>query len=134
MSFTSSPRLWLFLAGLNGALAVAGGAYGAHAEFVDAASREIFSTAVQFQMWHALALLGVACLIGRTSPAANKLFHLSASLFCIGIILFCGTLYLLGLSGPRLFPGSAPTGGMALIAGWVLLAIGGVISHKKPGP
>jgi len=122
----------IVLAALNGACAVAAGAYGAHSEFINDASRIMFNTSVQFQMWHALALLGVGCLLRVQNGASNKFYILSSLLFIIGIILFCGSLYLYGLTGERLFSGSAPAGGLCLIAGWLTLGVAALISHKKP--
>lgn len=59
-------RLWLFVAGLNGLLAVMAGAYGSHnLEAADSGSRDVFMVAVQYHMWHALALLAVAWLAER---------------------------------------------------------------------
>ncbi len=66
-------RLWLFLAALNGLLAVAAGAYGAHwLEVTDSAHRDLFNTGMQYHMWHALALLAVAWLASRPEAAGAQ--------------------------------------------------------------
>jgi uncharacterized membrane protein YgdD (TMEM256/DUF423 family) len=53
-----------------------------------------------------------------TSPA----LRIAALAFCTGIVLFCGSLYLLALGAPRGFGAVTPIGGVALIAGWLALA------------
>ncbi len=71
-------RLWLFVAGLNGTLAVMAGAYGWHwLEAADSGLRDIFMMAVQYQMWHALALLAVAWLAGREEGKGTVVPHVA---------------------------------------------------------
>jgi uncharacterized membrane protein YgdD (TMEM256/DUF423 family) len=116
-----SPRLWTVLgAGLAG-IAVALGAYGWHDLEGDAAMREIFMLAVQYHMWHALALLAVSwrCSVSINSakPAA-----LAGVFFSAGIILFCGNLYGFAITGTLPVSGAAPLGGIAFMSGWGLLA------------
>ncbi|HSE12042.1 MAG TPA: DUF423 domain-containing protein, partial [Rudaea sp.] len=80
-----------------GALAVVLGAFGAHAlrGQLDAQSMQLWHTAVDYQFWHALALLGLAA-----APASR--WRLIGSLaFSLGIVLFCGSLYALALGAPR---------------------------------
>ncbi len=118
---TASARLWLVLAGLNGAVAVGMGAYGAHG-FDDAPEylAHSFNIGVQYHMWHALALIGVAWLGNHTDGLLAKL---SGVAFVFGIALFCGTLYIFGITGDLPLRGLAPVGGSSLIAAWVLLAL-----------
>ena len=115
-------RLWLFLAALNGFGAVAAGAFGHHGLAVSQPDlRDAFLTGVDFQMWHALALFGVAWQAER--PGAAKLAVVIAGWgFLIGILLFCGSLYALGLTGETILPGAAPLGGYAFLLGWAALA------------
>ena len=107
---------FLFLAGLNGAIGVAAGAYAAHGAAPAAA--DLLRTGSSYQMWHALALLGIAALLER-SP--ESFLQVAGWLFCIGVVLFSGSLYGLGLGAPRWFGRVAPIGGLALILGWVVL-------------
>lgn len=111
------------LAGLNGAVAVSMGAYGAHG-FDDAPEylARSFNTGVQYHMWHALALIGVAWISDRAGEN-SLLAKLSGITFMAGIILFCGTLYVFGLSGDLPMRGLAPVGGVSLILAWALLAL-----------
>jgi uncharacterized membrane protein YgdD (TMEM256/DUF423 family) len=116
-------------AAVCGALAVILGAFGAHAlkAILPPESLMSFETGVKYQMYHALALLGVG-LIREKHP--GKWITYSGHAFLIGIILFSGSLYLLtllratstvGLEGLGLI---TPVGGLFLIAGWLLLLAG----------
>lgn len=116
-------RTFLLLGSLNGFLAVALGAFAAHGlkSKLSEYSLGIFQTGVQYQMYHALALLAVAVLC--------KLFPNSASLswagwlFFAGIIFFSGSLYALSLSNVKALGAITPIGGLLFLAGWFLLAL-----------
>lgn len=114
-------RLWLALAGLNGFLGVGAGAVGWHWLDVDEFGKQMFMMGAQYQVFHALALFGVAWLAdrGRCHWAAT----IPGALFTAGIVFFSGTLYLFGATGSVPFDGSAPIGGMALMAGWLSLIV-----------
>jgi uncharacterized membrane protein YgdD (TMEM256/DUF423 family) len=123
------PRLWIALAGLSGALSVIAGAVGAHKLHgaLSPVATRIFDTAQLYHALHTLALLGVGILLltseGRRAAWAGLLLQLAALAFVIGIICFSGGIYVqlgraLNSSG-----GVVPAGGMAFIAGWVLLAV-----------
>ncbi len=115
-------RLWLFLAALNGLLAAAAGAYGSHALVVtESAHRDIFMTAVQYHMWHALALLAVAWLASRPDVPGAAAVRVAGWAFTAGIVLFSGSLYALGLTVSVPVPGAAPAGGLSFFVGWAAL-------------
>ena len=115
-------QLWLFLAALNGLLAVAAGAYGSHALAVtESAHRDVFMTAVQYHMWHALALFAVAWLASRPEAPGATAVRVAGWAFTAGIVLFSGTLYALGLTGSVPVPGAAPAGGLSFFVGWAAL-------------
>ncbi len=115
-------RLWLFLAALNGLLAVVAGAYGAHwPEVADSGSRDVFLTGVQYHMWHALALLAVAWLASRPEAPGARAVRVAGWAFTAGIVLFSGSLYALGLTGSAPVPGAAPAGGLSFFVGWAAL-------------
>ena len=103
-----------------GASAVILGALGAHALHGKLSPHmlDVWHVAVQFQFWHALALL--ACALMRRAHAT----HLAAVLFVLGIALFCGSLYALALGAPRAVGVITPLGGLAFIIGWVALGVG----------
>src|SRR5262245_55536052 len=111
-------NLWLLLAAANGFLAVAAGAFGAHAlqAALDAPALQTFETAARYHMYHALAM-GLAALALRERPGAR----VAAALFLAGIVLFAGSLYALALSGVRALGAVTPFGGVAFLAGWAAL-------------
>ncbi len=114
------PRWPAIAAGVAGASAVVLGALGAHALRATLAPPvlEIWQIAVRFQFWHALAL--VACtLLARRSHAA----YLGATLFSVGIVLFCGSLYALALGAPRAVGVVTPLGGLCFIVAWIALGV-----------
>ena len=103
-----------------GASAVALGAFGAHAlqGRLDEAALCVWHTAVEYQFWHALALLGVCAL----APAReSRAWRAAGAAFVAGTVIFSGSLYALALGAPRWFGMITPFGGLALIGGWVLL-------------
>jgi len=109
---------WMILAGLFGAGGVGAGAYGWHTLGQDGPIREIFMMGVGYQMWHALALLGVAWLAARPETATMKAPIVAGLAFSVGIVLFSGTLYAFALWGGVPVEGAAPAGGYALMLGW----------------
>lgn len=114
-------RYWWLATALSGALMVMAGAFGAHALAGELTPRllTVFETAVRYQAWHTLALLGV--LAWRTSaPRPGQ--RLVLGLWLAGIGLFSGSLYALALSGVSGLGMITPAGGMLLIAGWLALA------------
>ena len=115
-------RLWLVIAALNGALAVAFGAFAAHglAQQLNAHALGIFETGARYHMYHALAM-GLAALAMQTKAARTATW--SAALFLAGIVLFSGSLYALAVTGERMFAFVTPVGGVSFLAGWVLLAL-----------
>lgn len=107
------------LAGLAGASAVLLGAFGAHAlrGVLDAQSRELWQTAVNYHVWHALAL----ALAAGLGHGRSGRFAIAA--FVVGIVLFSGSLYALALGAPRWAGIITPFGGLAFIAGWIALGL-----------
>lgn len=110
--------------GILGALAVALGAFGAHAlkGMLEASGRtETFETAVRYQFYHAIAMVLVGILLQKTSVDAIKLLNWSGNAFAAGVIIFSGSLYAICFTGITKFGATAPIGGLLLIVGWVLL-------------
>lgn len=116
---------------LLGAIAVALGAFGAHGlkKIVPAETVQTFQTGVQYQMYHALALLLVGLLYEKCSPKPVKT---AGILFIVGIMLFSGSLYV--LTAGRAAEISAldkagiitPIGGLSFISGWLFLFIAAI--------
>jgi uncharacterized membrane protein YgdD (TMEM256/DUF423 family) len=115
-------RIWLVIAALNGALAVALGAVAAHAlaQRLNAHELSLFEAAARYHMYHALAL-GLAAL--AMQGAATRRAFCAACAFMGGIVLFSGSLYLYALLGTHWLVFVTPVGGVAFIVGWVLLAL-----------
>jgi uncharacterized membrane protein YgdD (TMEM256/DUF423 family) len=107
---------------LSGALGVLLGAFGAHAlrDRMNTDMLAVFETGVRYQMYHAIALLGVAALVVKLP--GSGLPAMAGWLFIAGMVLFSGSLYALTLSGQRWMGAITPLGGAAFVAGWVLLA------------
>jgi len=102
-----------------GATAVMLGAFGAHALHgrVDEGSLQVWRTAVDYQFWHALAVLAIAGFASATPRA----WRFGGWIMCIGAFLFSASLYLLALGAPHALGMLTPVGGMLLIAGWVVI-------------
>ena len=117
-------RTFLALAALFGLLAVAAGAFGAHAleSRLSAERLAIFETAARYQMYHALALVGVAWA-SAALPDAAGLGLAAGWAFVAGTVVFSGSLYALALGGPRWLGAITPIGGLAFMAGWALLGL-----------
>ena len=124
----AATRLWLVLAGINGALAVAAGAYGWHGLGGD----DMFEIAANYQVFHALALIGVAWLAAIAGGRGRVLVNIAGTAFTVGIVLFSGSLYSLVLLGDVPVRGAAPIGGALLMGGWVIVACSGLTVFRKP--
>lgn len=116
-----TARLAATLGALFGGVAVALGAFGAHALRNRLAPRdlEIFETGVRYQMYHALALLAAAWLLDKGITQAGG----AAWGFTAGILVFSGSLYVMVFTGQRWLGAVTPIGGVAFIAGWILLML-----------
>src|SRR3990170_4214956 len=115
------PRTIFALGALLAALAVAAGAFGAHAlqPRIPTDRLATYETAVRYQLYHALALLVLAWALER-GPSAG--LQLGAWLLLAGIVVFSGTLYPLALGAPRWLGAVTPLGGLCLIGGWLVVA------------
>jgi uncharacterized membrane protein YgdD (TMEM256/DUF423 family) len=103
------------------ALATLTGALGAHAlkARLSADRIDVLQTAVYYQFFHALGLLGIGIALERVGSRA---LELAARLVLAGVLLFCGSLYLLLAGAPHLLGALTPIGGVCLIAGWCTAA------------
>ncbi len=116
-------KLFLILGSINGFLAVALGAFGAHAlkARMSPDLLAVYQTAVQYHTTHALGLLAVG-IVAHWLPGSVQL-QWAGWLFLVGIILFSGSLYLLSAAGLGWLGAITPIGGTAFLAGWVLFAV-----------
>jgi uncharacterized membrane protein YgdD (TMEM256/DUF423 family) len=105
------------------AAAVAAGAFGAHGlrSKLDAYSMSVYEKAVFYHFVHALGILCIA-ILARTSTITTSGANRTAGLLLLGICVFSGSLYALALTGSRILGAITPIGGVAFIAGWLLLA------------
>jgi len=112
----------LTIAAVSGMTAVMLGAFGAHAlkKVISPEMLEVFKTGVQYQFYHTFALLAVGILMFFGESKALKW---SANMFLTGILLFSGSLYALTLTNIKMLGVITPFGGVAFIAGWVLLVV-----------
>ena len=114
------PRLFLCAAALSGFLAVCLGAFAAHGlkQHISINSLASWQTAAQYQMYHALALLGVGVLSKFPHKKALKFSGLA---FILGSVLFSGSLYALALGAPQGVGIITPIGGLSFLIGWLAL-------------
>ncbi|QDQ01215.1 DUF423 domain-containing protein [Lysinibacillus fusiformis] len=117
---------------LHGFLAVAFGAFGAHAlkEILDDYGQGIWETAVQYQMFHATGLLVIGLLMSTKILGEVKQLNLAGIFFNLGIVFFSGSLYVLALSGIKVLGAITPIGGVLFLAGWVLILLT-ALKHAK---
>jgi uncharacterized membrane protein YgdD (TMEM256/DUF423 family) len=113
---------WLVLGAVNAFLAVAAGAFGAHALKARLAPDllAVFETGARYHLSHALALLAVGFL---AQQRPGPLTEASGWTLFAGIVLFSGSLYVLALTGVRWLGAVTPLGGLGFLAGWVLFAL-----------
>ena len=129
----AAAKGWIIVAALSGAISVAVGAFAAHGLDLSTEAgrkaREWLQTGSQYQIIHALAMMGVVVLV--RSATVNAPVALAAQwLFLVGSVLFPGALYALAFGGPRWMGAVAPVGGAAFILGWLSL---GLAALMRPG-
>ncbi|MCZ2260660.1 DUF423 domain-containing protein [Sporosarcina sp. G11-34] len=110
---------------VNAAIAVMFGAFGAHAlkEKLSEKYLAIWETAVQYQMFHALGLVLIGILMSSSLLGPLTQLNWAGYLLLAGIIIFSGSLYILSLSGIGILGAITPIGGVAFIAGWIMLIV-----------
>ncbi|KOR85168.1 MULTISPECIES: DUF423 domain-containing protein [Bacillaceae] len=115
-------KLFIILGALNGFIAVALGAFGAHGLEGKIPDKylETWQTAVQYQMFHAVGLLVLGLLAGKIS---SPLINWSGWLMLIGIILFSGSLFVLSVTQIKVLGAITPLGGVSFLVAWVLMII-----------
>ncbi len=124
----------LRLGALNGFIAVALGAFGAHGlkkaaflgDDVERAARLAWwQTAGEYQIGHALLLVGIGLLLLRLPPnSKSKALSVAVVAIPLGLLLFSGSLYVMTLTGIRVLGAVTPFGGVALLTGWICLFVG----------
>jgi uncharacterized membrane protein YgdD (TMEM256/DUF423 family) len=120
---STTAKLFLILGGINAALVVMLGAFGAHGlkTKISAEMLAVYQTGVHYHLFHALGLLVVGLV--ATQMADSVYLKWSGWLMLVGIILFSGSLYVLSVSGLRWLGMVTPFGGVAFIAAWIVFVI-----------
>ena len=113
--------MWVGISAINLALAVMLGAFGAHGLKKIASPEQLawWQTATDYFFYHALGLLALA-IISKVTPQLP--IKASFWLIQIGILFFCGSLYVMALGLPRILGAITPIGGALMILGWLILA------------
>jgi uncharacterized membrane protein YgdD (TMEM256/DUF423 family) len=116
-------RLLYLCAAVAGGTGVALGAFAGHGLKARLAPDmlAVFETAVRYQMYHAFALFAAAWGFAHWQ---RRVFAVGGGLFAAGIAIFCGSLYVLALTGERWIGALTPVGGLAFLAGWLCLVWG----------
>jgi uncharacterized membrane protein YgdD (TMEM256/DUF423 family) len=111
----------LVIAGVLLAIATLCGAFGAHALRAQLPPErlQLWETAVRYQFFQALGLIGVGVLQRSLDAGALRW---AAALIVAGVVLFCGSLYALAFGAPRALGVLTPAGGLAWIGGWLAFA------------
>lgn len=114
-------RTFVLLGATLAFLGVALGAFGSHGleGRVEPRDLETFATAARYQMYHALALIGVGWIVTRWPGGGSVV---AGWAFLVGVLVFSGSLYLLVLTGARWWGAVTPLGGVILLVGWAALA------------
>ena len=115
-------RTFLFVGAILGFVGVALGAFGAHGlrGRLSPEMLAIFETGIRYHMYHALALVATSTVMTRLDGRAVTL---AGWCFTAGIFIFSGSLYALALTGVTILGAITPIGGLAFLAGWILLAV-----------
>lgn len=114
-------QIFIAIGAILGALSVGIGAFGAHGLknlLIEHGRMETFETAVKYQFYHTLAILFVGMWMQQH---ADKQLVWAGVMFMVGIFIFSGSLYVLCLTNIKWLGAITPIGGVAFIAGWVLV-------------
>ncbi|MDN4494950.1 DUF423 domain-containing protein [Ureibacillus aquaedulcis] len=116
----------LVLGSILAFLGVVLGAFGAHAlkdKFPEPRYEQIWNTAVQYQMYHAIGLILLGILSMDALLGSSSLLSWAGYLMFAGVIFFSGSLYVLSVTGVKKLGAITPIGGLLFLAGWILLFI-----------
>ena len=116
-------RIFFIIASLFGSLSVALGAFGAHAlrDRIEESLLANYQTGVSYMFYHTLALFVVTLALSKWPASSLPVW--AGWLFVVGIVVFSGSLFVMAFTGLRWLGAITPIGGVAFIAGWLLLAI-----------
>ena len=127
-----NSRSTIIAGALTGAIAVMLGAFGAHGlkpMLLESGRWETFNLAVEYQFYHALALLATGLISLHFN---SRKFSYAAICFIVGIVLFSGSLYVLSVLNKPMMGAVTPFGGVGFILGWFFLMVGMLQNKKAP--
>lgn len=118
-------QFFLIAGAVNALLSVAFGAFGAHMLEGRVADKylDTWQTAVQYQMFHSIGLIVIAILMSTALIGPLGSLSWAGYLMLAGIVIFSGSLYILSLTGISILGAITPIGGVAFIAGWIMLIV-----------
>lgn len=124
--------MWIAIGALTAGLAVAAGAFAAHGlkGSLDPAMLDAFEVGARYQMYHSLGLIAIGLLTARER---SRRLRAAAIAMLLGMLLFCGSLYALALSGVRALGAITPLGGLSFLVGWGLLAMHAWSTRDRSG-
>lgn len=128
-----SASFALAAAGILGLTAVGLGAFGAHAlkqTLIERGMTTAWETGSRYHLVHMVAVLGIAAWLRAAADETSRALPWAVKLWCVGTVLFSGSLYWLSVGGPRWLGPVTPFGGVALIAGWLLVLVAAL--SKRP--
>jgi len=115
------PNIFIGLGALNALIAIAMGAFAAHGlkKMLTPENLAVIHTAADYQFYHALGIIVIMAL-HYNKPES---FHITSVWFMLaGIVLFSGSLYILGLTGMKWLGMITPLGGLAFLIAWAIIA------------
>jgi len=117
-------KRFITIGSILGLMSIALGAFGAHAleSRLTEAAMETYHTGVEYQMYHAIALV-LAGILAVHSAIDERMIRLSGIFFITGVVLFSGSLYAVSLLGISLYGIVAPFGGFSMMLGWLFLVL-----------
>lgn len=124
-------RFAVAVAGIAGAVSLGAAAALRHVPPDNAQAMEWGATAARLGLLHAAVLVGLTAPMGDGGVIGVATMRVALWCFAAGLLLFCGSLWLLAFGAPHLIVGATPVGGSLLIAGWAALAIGALA--RRPG-
>ena len=121
---------YVAIACLLGLIAVALGAFGAHAigNVVSEARLAIWTTAVQYHFFHVLAVLVLSAVFRDN---ADRWVNRAQASFLVGVGIFSGSLYALVLTDIPALGAITPVGGLLLMLGWLFAFVAAVKAHRS---
>ena len=125
---SKTTRLFFVVSSLLGATGVGLGAYASHGLNAWATTQQVgyFQTAVNYQLLHAIALLGISIL---SIWITNRYLQVSQICMTVGTLFFSGSLYLYVVTGTKILGAITPIGGLLFIIAWLLI-IPAVLQNK----